>query len=196
MITKLCHVIATFLINEKIIDDDHKEIYEYGLELCVSTLIGVLVTVSLGLLLDTLLETLTFYIVFCFTRFFCGGFHARCYFTCKLTFVAILVFVIVSDYLVSGIADYFWFIIYFYSLVIVCGFAPVENPNKTLTKQEKHRSKIISITEMGIWFVVMCIMYIVDCNLYHIVALTLFFVATLMLLGIYCERRAKYEKKD
>ena len=80
---------------------------------------------------------------------------------------------------------------YLFSLIVVCSFAPVENPNKLLSAQEKKRSKIISIVEMTVWFAVMGIMYILHSNLYHIVALTLFFVATLMLLGLFCGSRDK-----
>lgn len=79
MITKLCHIIADFFIKEKIISEEQRDVYEYGLELCVSTLLGVIITVVIGLLFNRFFETLTFYIVFCFTRLFCGGFHAKCY---------------------------------------------------------------------------------------------------------------------
>ena len=191
MITKLCHIIADFFIKEKIISEEQRDVYEYGLELCVSTLIGVIITVVIGLLFNRFFETLTFYIVFCFTRLFCGGFHAKCYLTCKITFVCILILVLLSDCLLSGIQDYFWIILYLFSLIVVCSFAPVENPNKLLSAQEKKRSKIISIVEMTVWLAVMGIMYILHSNLYHIVALTLFFVAALMLLGLFCGRRDK-----
>lgn len=45
MITKICHIIADFFIKEKIISEEQRDVYEYGLELCVSTLIGVIITV-------------------------------------------------------------------------------------------------------------------------------------------------------
>ena len=79
MITEICHIIADFFKKEKIISEEQRDVYEYGLELCVSTLIGVIITVVIGLLFNRFFETLTFYIVFCFTRLFCGGFHAKCY---------------------------------------------------------------------------------------------------------------------
>lgn len=73
----------------------------------------------------------------------------------------------------------------------MCRFAPVENPNKKLTEHEKVRSKVICIVEMMIWPTVMLLLKNLNSELYHIVALTLFSVANLMLLGIFYERRKK-----
>ena len=89
----------------------------------------------------------------------------------------------------DNIEIYYWFVLYLYSLIIVCAFAPVENPNKKLTSYDKKRCKIILIILMVVWLVVMILFYSFGSELYHIVALTLFFVANLMLLGKYNKMR-------
>lgn len=70
----------------------------------------------------------------------------------------------------DNIEIYYWFVLYLYSLIIVCAFAPVENPNKELTSYDKKRCKIISIIFMVVWLVVMILFYSFGSELYHIVA--------------------------
>lgn len=191
IITKFCHIIVNFFIRKNIFSEEQRYIYQYGFELCVSSVIGILMVLGIGLISGRFWESIIFYIVFCFTRLFSGGFHAPTYLLCKITFGTVLILVLVLDWLLCNITEFYWYILYFYSLIIVCTFAPVENHNKPLTELEKIRSKVISIVEMVIWLAVMLLFKSFESELYHIVALTLFFVANLMLLGIFCERRKK-----
>ncbi len=191
MITKLCRIIVDFFIREKIVPEEQRDIYEYGFELSISSVIGILIVLAIGLVSGKFWESVVFYIVFCFTRLFTGGFHAPSYLLCKLVFAGVLVAVLLINWLFHGIEDYYWFVLYLYSLIIVCQFAPVDNPNKRLDRREKIRCKIISIIEMVVWLAVMLLFMSFNSELYHTVALTLFFVANLMLLGIHYERRKK-----
>jgi len=113
---------------------------------------------------------------------------------CKVTFAGALLAVLVADWLLKEIENYYWFVLYFYSLIIVCQFAPIENPNKELTERQKVRCKVISLVEMMVWLAIMFLFRYLNSQLDHIVALTLFCVANLMLLGNYYERRKKNEK--
>lgn len=191
MLTNLCQIIVDFFIKEDIVSEEQRDVYQYGVELSVSTLIGLLIVLAIGVLSGRFTESVIFYIVFCLTRAFCGGFHAHSHLLCKLTFTCVIILVLVMNLVLDPIESYFWFALYLYSLIIVCTFAPVENPNKNLTSYDKKRCKIISIILMVVWLVVMILFYSFGSELYHIVALTLFFVANLMLLGKYSERRDK-----
>lgn len=102
-----------------------------------------------------------------------------------------MILVLVLDWLLCDIVEYYWYVLYLYSFIIICRFAPVENRNKKLNEHEKARSKVICIVEMMICPLVMLLFNNFNSELYHIVALTLFFVANLMLLGIAYERRKK-----
>ena len=189
MLTKLSQIIVDFFVKEDVVSEEQREIYQYGIELSVSTLMGLFIVLAIGVLSRRFTESVIFYIVFCLTRAFCGGFHAHSHLLCKVTFICVLILVLVMDLVLDNIEIYYWFVLYLYSLTIVCAFAPVENPNKRLTSYDKKRCKIISIIFMVVWLVVMILFYSFGSELYHIVALTLFFVANLMLLGKYSERR-------
>lgn len=191
MLTNLCQIIVDFFVKEDIVPEEQREVYQYGVELSVSTLIGLLIVLAAGAFGGRLIESVIFYIVFCLTRAFCGGFHAHSHLLCKLTFTCVIILVLVMNLVLDPIENYYWFVLYLYSLIIVCAFAPVENPNKRLTSYDKKRCKIISIILMVVWLVVMILFYSFGSELYHIVALTLFFVANLMLLGKYSEMRDK-----
>ena len=189
IITELCSIIVDFFIREKIFPEEEREIYQYGFELCVSSVINIVMVLAIGVISGNFWESVIFYIVFCFTRLHTGGFHAPTYLLCKISFVSVFLAILAMDYLLSDIDERCWFAFYIFSLIIVCRFAPVENHNKLLTNREKKRSKIISIIEMAFWLTVMILMFSFGCPLYHTVSLTLFFVADLMLLGKFCERR-------
>ena len=157
----------------------------------MSSVIGILIVLAIGAVSGRFWESVIFYIVFCFTRLFSGGFHAPTYLLCKITFTSVLISVLALDWLLCGIVGYYWYVLYLYSFIIICRFAPVENSNKKLTEYEKVRSKVICIVEMMICPLVMLLLNSINSELYHIAALTLFSVANLMLLGIFYERRKK-----
>lgn len=189
VIAKLSRIIADFFIYQKIVPEEQREVYEYGFELSISSVIGILIILTIGLISGRFWESVVFYIVFCFTRLFTGGFHAPNHLLCKVTFAGALVMVLLADWLLKGIESYYWFVLHFYSLVVVCGLAPIENPNKELTGPQKVKCKIISIVAMVVWLAVMFLFRVFNSKFDHIVALTLFCVANLMLLGNYKERR-------
>ena len=189
MITKLSHIIADFFICKKFIPEEQREVYEYGFELSISSLIGIIIVLAIGLISGKFWESIVFYTVFCFTRLFTRGFHSPNRLISKIVFAVALLLVLTADWLLHGIEDYYWFVLHFYSLVIVCQFAPIENLNKELTKRQRVRCKIIAIIEMAAWLAVMFLFRSLGSELDHIVALTLFWVANLMLFEIYLEWR-------
>ena len=188
MIAKLSRIIADFFIRQKVVSEEQREVYEYGFELSISSVIGIIIVLAIGFISGKFWESVVFYIVFCITRLFTGGYHASNHLLCKITFAGALLAVLAADWLLKEIESYYWFVLHFYSLIIVCQFAPIENPNKELTERQKVRCKVISIIAMAVWLAVMFLFGYLNSELYHIVALTLFCVANLMLLGIRKER--------
>ena len=189
MIAKLSHIIADFFIRQKVVPEEEREVYEYGFELSISSVIGILIVLAIGLISGQFWESIVFYIMFCFTRLFTGGYHAPNHLLCKITFAGALLAVLAADWLLKEIESYYWFVLHFYSLVVVCWLAPVENPNKELTEKQKVKCKVISIIAMAVWLAVMLLFRYLNSELDHIVALTLFCMANLMLLGIHKGRR-------
>lgn len=48
MIAKLSHIIADFFIRQKVVPEEQREVYEYGFELSISSVIGILFVLAIG----------------------------------------------------------------------------------------------------------------------------------------------------
>ena len=106
MLTNLCQIIVDFFVKEDIVPEEQREVYQYGVELSVSTLIGLLIVLAAGAFGGRLIESVIFYIVFCLTRAFCGGFHAHSHLLCKLTFTCVIILVLVMNLVLDPIESY------------------------------------------------------------------------------------------
>ena len=86
MITILSKSISHFLLERDIIPREEAEIYQYGFETIISTVLGFLIIASLGILFHMFWLALLYYAVFVFLRQLTGGYHADTYFRCNFTF--------------------------------------------------------------------------------------------------------------
>lgn len=140
MLTNLCQIIVDFFVKEDIVPEEQREVYQYGVELSVSTLIGLFIVLAIGVLNGRFTESVIFYIVFCLTRAFCGGFHAHSHLLCKVTFICILILVLIMDLVLDNIEIYYWFVLYLYSL----------NQNEQEVFSKTKRSSNFSLTSTTI----------------------------------------------
>ena len=50
MLTNLCQIIVDFFIKEDIVSEEQRDVYQYGVELSISTLIGLFIVLAIGVL--------------------------------------------------------------------------------------------------------------------------------------------------
>lgn len=199
MITTMSRKIADFLMREKTIEKEYLEVYVYGIELCLSSIISILILIFISVILNRVIEGFLFYIIFCVTRLFCGGYHAKSYAGCKIVFLAALVVVLILNEMPKEIFSNLWLILWSYYALLVLGFAPIENENKPLEETEKKKYKIISILLSFFWLAIEGLLYVLHSKYLRIIPITLALIATLMLLEINkknLERRKKNEKRS
>lgn len=79
MYKTISYKITDIFIKKKMITEDKKDIYLYGFEIVVSTIIYALIFILTAIVTSTLLYSIIFFIGFYFVRKFCGGFHASTY---------------------------------------------------------------------------------------------------------------------
>lgn len=84
MISFLSHRIALFLRDSDIVDDETSLVCQYGFEIIISTLVGFLLVVIIGLCCGELLSAILFYAIFVGVRLSTGGYHATTHLRCKL----------------------------------------------------------------------------------------------------------------
>lgn len=141
------HLLASrfgdYLRKRKIIQEEYFEVYVYGAELFLSFIVTTLIIAVIAVLSGTVWMSLAHLIVFIALRRFTGGYHADTYLKCKLLTVSVYITVI----LLARYFDIEWYsylILIFAGNTIIHFKAPVENPNKPLSDQQKRRLKVLS----------------------------------------------------
>ena len=78
--------IIRFLINNKAIDHNEDEVafYKYGIEISLSSIIGISLILLLGFILNNIPASLIYLSMFILIRTITGGFHASTYIKCNL----------------------------------------------------------------------------------------------------------------
>lgn len=146
MLVKIASKITWILHRNNIISEDESEVYQYGLEMILSTILNCMIVLLVGALTHELLAAAMFFIIFALVRSSSGGYHADTYLKCNSIFAVNLIIVL----LWVKFAAQFYFIvchtifilIYF---MVVTKYAPIENPNKTLSDVQKKHNKGLSI---------------------------------------------------
>lgn len=148
MLSLLSKRISLFLCGNHVIEKEEIEIYQYGFEIILSSLIGFILSIAVGCCLGMFFYALLYYGIFVILRLFTGGFHANTYLSCNLVFLLVSL----STLGISKIMMYTniysivaHIIIIFISAAVVIKFAPIENENKPLNFEKRIRNQKIEM---------------------------------------------------
>ena len=183
--------LARRLLLQKVIIEDHLDVYVYGFELLISSLFSTLLILLIGVLTHNILETIAFLATFILLRSFSGGYHAKTYIVCSIvTFAIFGTALILANNILPNIISYMILIVAGFSVLF--GFAPIENPNKQFSIVQRKRYKTVSI----VLFVLLAFTGMVFIDLFPNVSSTIFFVliADLILLFIKTDRKEKHNE--
>ena len=132
---KVVEHLVVKLINDGAIEEDDREIYEYGFHHGIILLINIACTLLIGILMHMFWEVILFMLTYIPLRTNAGGFHAktqlRCFVYSNLFVVAILFF---AHSLVGW--NRVLFVLAVASIGIIIPLAPVEDQNKPLDEME------------------------------------------------------------
>ena len=169
MFVNISEKITNRLIRDNVIDDCNREIYLFGVEQFLTTVLNIITTLVIGIVLGELWQSLLFVLLFMALRTYAGGYHAStpigCYLLTSsiitialsvLKYIKINIFVCIGLLIISG--------------VVILILSPVESKNKPLDNIEFiiYRKKAIAIwgiqvicaalcTVMGYWDILTCI---------------------------------------
>lgn len=190
MISFLSNRLADFLCKKNIVPCEEKEIYVYGYEIIISTVIGAVLVFVTAVLLGRIPEAIVFFLIFVITRQFCGGYHAQTRIMCSVTFfVCYLLFLAVNAAIAETYTWWLHLIILIPYAAVILGYAPIENKNKPLDDYEKRINKKKSIAASVVWFFVSFVLLFIKPILASAAALTLLIIALLMMIEIIKTRR-------
>lgn len=148
--------IVNSLVENKIVNFEDKQLYEYGLHQGVVMILNIITTIGIGIIFGMIWQIILFMIVYIPLRIYSGGYHSktqtRCYiFSIGLTIVALLLmkmiywtnFLCISTTVISA--------------MIILVLAPVEDSNKPLDTIElkvyKERTIMILIFDVYVLFI-------------------------------------------
>lgn len=103
MISKISTLISNQFVKHKIISEDAQDVYKYGVEITISSLIGFIIVVIVGIIFKALLQAMVFYVIFVALRSMTGGFHATTYLRCNIIFSVVSLFTILFSKAASEI---------------------------------------------------------------------------------------------
>ena len=186
MFQSLANMLVQQLIRYGMIESQEAEIYRYGFEILIYFIVNVLIAFVLGGIFGEWIGTGLFLGCYCTLRQFTGGYHAKNYLLCTLTFATIYTVTLI-------LIHYLSFFVFRCLIVVGLGLsfytiyrlAPLEHPNKPLQREEKVYYRKISL--MMVFFVmgtVICLLPIralLTFLLYPVFAV--FWIALLLILG-------------
>ena len=133
------------------LDPSKKAIYEYGIQLSLSTLASMCSIVMLGLLLKNPASAFIFLGVFFFLRLFSGGYHATTYARCFLLTNSVYLAVVGASYWIVHFQLYHLLpVIVVVSCVVVMALSPIRNKRHPLSEKTYRKNRKIAVVLVSI----------------------------------------------
>lgn len=185
MISFLCNRLADFLCEKKVISENEKEIYVYGYETIITTILGAVLVLAVAFLTRRFAEALCFFSAFVITRQFCGGYHSQTRVMCSVTFMLCYAAVLFFDCVLESIYSWFTHLLIFVPyFAVILGYAPIVNENKPLTDDEVLINHKKSIIVSVVWFVISTLLLFIKPILSSAIDITLLVIAVLIMIEI------------
>lgn len=181
---RFAELLTAFCVRKKYIPAEEKEIYCYGFKLIAADVINFSIIILIGILMNCLADSIIFLGVLCGIRQFCGGFHAKTFWLCRLSMVLTYISVEFLSLSISNlrIERPTVIILNIIAITIIALFAPVENVNKLLTEQEKKVNKLIAIIASVCLAIISVILVVIGIDKGVNISVTMFAAAILMLV--------------
>lgn len=183
MINKLSSLISSKFVEHNIISKSVKDVYRYGIEITISSIIGFVITCLIGLLFRMLMQTMLFYVIFILLRSMTGGYHAKTYLKCNFIFSIITLFIVTFSKAAYEMQISFGILtlLFLPSIAIFIWIAPVENVNKPIKAEKRVYWKSISIVTSVLLYLLSLLLY----KSQHTLEATVF-VITIFSVSVLC----------
>lgn len=191
MIDSISRKLTQRLLDFDIIDFDDIDVYLYGLQLLLATIFKGIGLIIIGIALDCILEMAIFILFFSPLRVFAGGFHNKTYNGCfLLTNFAVLISIYLSRVIVPLQENSILFCGLVISIVLIFLYAPVDNPNRSLSDVERpiYRKKALSIVIIQSFIVIGIVIFKLDFIIYAYIATFAILCESISLLPVFNNR--------
>ncbi|MCL2253060.1 MAG: accessory gene regulator B family protein [Lachnospiraceae bacterium] len=146
MIAKLSSSAATYFADKSIYKRDDIDIYKYGFELLISTILNIVGIIIISVCFNLFFEGTLFLISVILLRVTAGGYHANSHWACFLANnMTYLAFALLLKYVLFDYLIYYSIISVLVSTAVIWFLSPVEAKNKPLSKNKKIKVRKISL---------------------------------------------------
>lgn len=195
MIKRIALKITNFIFKNTKLDSDLIEVYKYGVEITISSLLNIILIIAASIVVSDVISGVVFLAVFISLRSFVGGYHAKTYFMCNALFLLtyLTVFYInAAAALIDGeLLARFLTVLILLGIIPIIAFAPVKNLNKPLSDKQAKLSRIIGIAVFILLSIAGLALYYGNIKYGSFAIITLTSVSVLILIEIIKTRRWK-----
>ncbi len=148
MIKRISQHIYNFMSRHIKTDSELEDVYKYGIEITISSILNICLVMLAAVLLGSPLSGMCHLVCLILLRSFCGGYHANSYLKCNSLMVA---FFIISYFGGKLLVDFnltsfqLMSIILMLAFLPIYAFAPVKNKHKSLSESKAKKCRILSI---------------------------------------------------
>lgn len=160
--------ISSFFVAKSIIKQEDIEVYEYSLEIFISTVVNFLAVALIAVFTKNILITAFYLLGFIPLRSIAGGYHAETHLRCFMILMATyLVFLCAVKFIPLTYIFYLTFVSSLLSLILIFIFAPVEDKNKPISAEEKKSFRMKSrITILVYTVVILLLLFLISNKLF------------------------------
>lgn len=188
MLQDISEDITFILLKNKIIDIEDRDIYVYGFQVILSTLIVTGSLLSLGVLLNKIPLTLGFMVTFISLRTYTGGYHAEKFKSCfTITMTIYLSQLLINIIIPDNFKKSIGIICIIIASLIIYRLTPVQHKNNPLSLKERNKYRRISRTIT--FFILISTLLVFYTNnflvdFYFMISLTVVAVAILIIIPV------------
>lgn len=160
MIYKISNCLVNYLDKNNVLVED-REIYEYGMKLFLSTILGTLFLLIVGKLSNCFVEAIIYEIIMSSSRSIMGGYHCKSYSHCIMMYVGLFILTIFLTYIFE-----FTFIqitlLSIGTLSLVYKRCPIQNINKESSNFKLRLFKKYSVIYITVYLIISLYLYFVN----------------------------------
>lgn len=148
MLGRIVDSIAVLFLKKNIINEDELPVYQYGMQVLICNIAGMLTVLIVGILISRLVESIIFITIYATLRIYTGGYHARTPLVCNIVFLGTYLVTVMLEAL--KVNNSVVWIMYLLSCLIILRFSSIENVNKELDEKDKeiYRNKSLIISTL------------------------------------------------
>jgi len=199
MLHKLAEDISLYLITNKIIDIEERDIYIYGIELLISTLLTSISILILAFFIGELVSAVIFLLIHFLLKSYTGGYHANYYYQCYIySILNFIMLIIAKTRILLAYKPVVALALLVISIMIIFKYAPVTNKNNPKTEEEISRNKKIARKRVLLLSLIPILGYVVKAELIDIwfmMALTIFSIAYSIVINIFMKRKEQIQEQ-